>query len=184
MIFLLNIHFVVGFFITNQLHIPNKHAVPVIRLMFWFLYGNVSYREGWEDVKTWNTHHRKNNPVEGRYRFMVVMIFLLEIVLVYKYRQGSPHVHWNAETPFYISIPWILFYGGFAAYWLYLRFIYEGATKKFLEPGEVDKRKEALRLKYEREDARKQAGKQKDVKVSKEQDSKGRKPEGKKTKKH
>ena len=122
--------------------------------MFWFLYGNVSYREGWEDVKTWNTHERKHNPVEGRYRFMVVMIFLLEILLVYKYREGSPHVYWDAYTPLYISVPWVVFYGGFAIYWLYLRFIYEGRTKKYLEPGEVDKRKEALRIKYEKEDSK------------------------------
>lgn len=144
MIFLLNIHFVVGFFLTNQLHIPNKHMIPVIRLIFWFLYGNVGYKEGWEDVSTWNTHARKHNPVEGRYRFMCVGIFLLEVALVYKYREGSPFVFWDAETPLYISLPWAMFYGGLFVYWLYLRFFYKYRTKKYLEEGEIDPRLAAI----------------------------------------
>jgi len=135
MILLLNIHFVSGFFLTNQLHMPNKHYVPVFRLFFWFLFGNVAYREGWEDVSTWNTEKRKDNPVEGRYRFMVVMIFMLEITLIYKYRQGSPFVFWDAETPLFISIPWIVFYGGLFVYWCYLRFFYKFATVKYIVPG-------------------------------------------------
>ena len=109
-------------------------------MMFWFLMGNVAYREGYEDVSTWNTHHRKNNPVEGRYRFMVILIFLFEIVLVYKYREGSPFVHWDAVTPAYIWVPWFILYGGMAVYWVYLRFFYAFRTKKFLEAGEKDTR--------------------------------------------
>jgi hypothetical protein len=115
-------------------------VVPVARLIFWFFFGNVAYRELWEDVNTWNTYHRKSNPVEGRYRFMAVAIFLLEMLLVFKYREGSPHAHWDAPTPIYISLPWTLWYGGFLVYWVYLRFFYKYRTKKFLEKGEVYKR--------------------------------------------
>lgn len=142
MILLLNIHFVVGFFLTNQLYIPNKHMIPVIRLIFWFLFGNVGYKEGWEDCKTWCTEERKHTPVEGRYRFMCVAIFVLETAVVYKYRANADYVYWDAPTPLYVSLPWALFYGGLFVNWLYLRFFYKFRTKKFLEKGELHPRVE------------------------------------------
>lgn len=53
MVFLLNIHFLTGFFLINQLLIPPKHFFPPFRLLLWFGLGNIAYTEGYIDLATW-----------------------------------------------------------------------------------------------------------------------------------
>jgi hypothetical protein len=89
-------------------------------------------REAYEDVRTWNTYERKENPVEGRTRWLTVGILITEIMLVYKYREGTGHLHTD-PTPLYISIPWAIFFGTIGSFWFYLRFLYKNRTKKFLD---------------------------------------------------
>ena len=57
-----------NFFVMNAFLIPPKHFFPIARLLLWFAFGNIGFREGHEDVVTWNTVDRKHNPVEGRLR--------------------------------------------------------------------------------------------------------------------
>ena len=132
MFILLLIHFVSGFFLMNAFLIPPKHFFTVSRLFLWFLLGNIGMREAYEDVRTWNTYERKDNPVEGRTRWVSVGILITEIMLVYKYREGTGHLLGD-PTPLYISIPWAIFFGTIGSFWFYLRFIYKNRTKKFLD---------------------------------------------------
>ena len=53
--FLLVIHFLMGFFLNNNLLIPPVHPFPVVRLLIWFGLGSIAFREGFEDARTWNT---------------------------------------------------------------------------------------------------------------------------------
>jgi len=48
-------HFLTGFFILNAFLIPPKHFFPIGRLLLWFGFGNIAFREGYEDIETWNT---------------------------------------------------------------------------------------------------------------------------------
>lgn len=127
---LLLIHFLMGFFLNNNLLIPPLHAFPVCRLLLWFGLGSIAFREGYEDGRTWNTHERMSTSVEGRYRWITVAILFSEMILCWKYRKGTSHIQENAVTPIYIWLPWTVFFLGIGAYWLYLRFK-KGHTTKY-----------------------------------------------------
>ena len=90
-------------------------------------------REGVEDIETWNTYGRKDNPVEGRYRWLSVGILLTETMISYKYRYGTGNLHLDARTPLYILVPWSLYLGTSLSFWLYLRFLKPNRTVKYLE---------------------------------------------------
>jgi hypothetical protein len=119
---LLNIHFLTGFFLNNNLLIPPVHPFPILRLLLWFGLGAIAFRESYEDGRTWGTVQRKYEPVEGRFRWLTVAILFTESILCYKYREGTGHINHDAETPFYIWGPWVLTSIVLIGYWLYLRF--------------------------------------------------------------
>lgn len=136
--FLLGVHFLTGFFIMNAFMIPPKHFFPISRLLLWFAFGNIGFKEGYEDVRTWNTVERKTNPVEGRHRWLVVAILATETLIAYKYRYGTGNLIF-APTPAYIWVPWTIVALTCFSFWLFLRFVKENSTKKFLELSEVKK---------------------------------------------
>ena len=121
MFILLCIHFLTGFFLINMFLIPPKHPFPVLRLLLWFGLGNIGMREGYEDIVTWNTYERKDNPVEGRHRWLVVGILVSEALVCWKYRKGTGNIR-DVETPLWISVPWTLFFITIISFWCYLRF--------------------------------------------------------------
>ena len=61
--------------------------------------------------------------MEGRYRWLTVAILSTEAILCYKYREDTGHINMEAVTPWYIWLPWTLFFGGMIAFWLYLSYI-------------------------------------------------------------
>jgi hypothetical protein len=124
-----------NFFIMNAFLIPPKHFFPISRLLLWFAFGNVAFKEGWMDVKTWNTVERKQNPVEGRHRWLAVAILVTECLIVWKYRFGTGNLNF-VSTPAYIWVPWTIVIGGCFLFWVYLRFFMEGRTKKYIEAHE------------------------------------------------
>jgi hypothetical protein len=73
----------------NAFLIPPKHFFPISRLLLWFVFGNIGFREGYEDIDTWNTLKRKDHPVEGRHRYLTVAILATEALITYKYRYGT-----------------------------------------------------------------------------------------------
>jgi len=129
-----------NFFTMNALLIGPKHFFPIARLLLWFAFGNVGFREAWEDVKTWNTVERKTNPVEGRHRWLAAGIIITEALLSWKYRYGTGNLILDAHTPVYIWLPWVLLILFCFVFWIYLRFIKENRTKKYIEPNEVAKK--------------------------------------------
>jgi hypothetical protein len=133
-----------NFFVMNAVLVPPKHFFPIFRLLLWFAFGNIAFREGYEDVRTWNTVERKHNPVEGRHRWLAVAIIATESFLTYKYRYGTGNLVLDAETPAYIWVPWAIVIGICFFFWVYLRFFKANPTKKFLEPEEAKKLKESL----------------------------------------
>lgn len=132
-----------NFFVMNAFLIPPKHFFPIGRLLLWFAFGNVAFKEGWMDVKTWNTVERKDNPVEGRHRWLAVAILATECLIVWKYRYGTGNLIF-AETPAYIWVPWTIVIVGCFTFWLYLRFVKEDSTKKFIEPHEAAAKRQAV----------------------------------------
>lgn len=115
----------------NAFLIPPKHPFPIGRLLLWFAFGNIAFREGYEDVETWNTYERKNHPVEGRHRYLTVGILFTEALLAYKYRYGTGNLEF-APTPIYVWLPWTIIFVVCFSYWLYLRFKPD-RTRKYLE---------------------------------------------------
>lgn len=134
MFVLLLIHFLTGFFLMNNLLIPPKHAFPILRLLLWFGFGNIAFREGYEDITTWGTAKRKDHPVEGRHRWLTVGILCTETLLCFKYRKDTGNIL-NNPTPLWVSIPWALFFISITVTWLYLRFKPD-RTRKY--PPELD----------------------------------------------
>ena len=122
--------FVNNFFTMNNMMIPPKHPFPVIRLLLWFFFGAIGFREGYEDLRTWNTPERKNTPVEGRYRWLAFSIFMTEAIMCWKYRFGTGHIQHDAEHKWYHWFFWLVFYAWLGIHWLYLRFK-DGHTTKY-----------------------------------------------------
>ena len=123
------IHFLAGFFLNNALLIPPKHFFPIARLLLWFAFGAIAHREAYIDTESWGTMQRKEQPVEGRYRWLTVGILSTEMILTYKYREGTGNLE-DAPTPWYIWGPWTTVILGAALYWFYLRFR-QGHTVKY-----------------------------------------------------
>ena len=84
--------------------------------------GAITFREGYEDARTWNTPEREHNEVNGRYRWLTVAILFTEAILCWKYRKDTGHINEDAETPFYIWFPWVAAYVSMGLFWIYLRF--------------------------------------------------------------
>lgn len=116
-----------NFFVMNALLIPPKNFFPIGRLLLWFAFGNVAFKEAWMDVKTWNTVERKTNPVEGRHRWLAVAIIITESLLGWKYRYGTGNFIFT-DTPAYIWVPWLIVIVGCFIFWLYLRLIKDDRT--------------------------------------------------------
>lgn len=127
---LLLIHFLSGFFIMNALLIQPKHFFPIARLLLWFGFGAVAHREAYIDVSSWGTMQRKQEPVEGRFRWLTVAALSSEMLLTYKYREGTGNLVLDAVTPVYIWLPWTVALSSLAGYWFYLRFK-KGHTVKY-----------------------------------------------------
>lgn len=126
-----------NFFVMNAVLIGPKHFFPIARLLLWFAFGNIGFREGWEDVKTWNTVERKTNTVEGRHRWLAAGIIITEALLAWKYRYGTGNLILDAYTPIYIWLPYVIMVIVCFLFWVYLRFFKEGRTKKYIEAEEV-----------------------------------------------
>lgn len=118
---LLTIHFANGFFVMNALLIPPKHFFPPGRMVLYFMFGALVMREAYDDARTWGTHERKDKPVAGRMRWLVVAALITEIVLCWKYREGTGNILYN-PTPAYKWVPWTLGISALVIYWVYLRF--------------------------------------------------------------
>lgn len=112
----------------------------------WFALGSVAFREAYEDAKSWNTSFRKNNSVEGRYRWLTTAILVTEAVLCWKYRENTGHIIEGAaeNTPRYIWVPWVGTFVLITIYWAYLRFK-PGHTVKY--PREDDNEEESTEAK-------------------------------------
>lgn len=106
------------------------HPFTVGRLLLWFALGSLGFREGYEDLTTWNTIERKYKPVPGRYRWLSIGILCTEMICNWKYKENTGHLILDAPTPFLAWFPWFIFYGSMFVFWIYLRFK-EGHTIKY-----------------------------------------------------
>jgi len=118
---MLTLFFLDGFFIMNALLIPPKHFFPIARLLLWFGFGAIAHREVYQDIETWGTEIRRIKPTEARFRWLTLGILITEILIAYKYREGTGHIT-DEPTPWYIWIPWLTSIVGVTVFWLYLRF--------------------------------------------------------------
>jgi len=141
MFILLLVHFLTGFFLMNMFLIPPKHFFPIARLLLWFGLGSIGFKEGHADMISWNTIEREKNPVEGRYRWLSVGILCTEAITCFKYRLGTGNLLSN-PTPWYIWLPWTLYFLFTVGFWLYLRFKPDHTTKvlKFVRRTSARKR--------------------------------------------
>ena len=89
---IISINFLTGFFMINSLWIPPFNMLMTYRLMVWFLLGNIVFREGWQDIKTWNTVERKHNPVEARYRWLAFGVITMETAISFKFVKDAGHL--------------------------------------------------------------------------------------------
>lgn len=83
--FLISVNFLTGFFMINALWIPPSNPLSIVRLIIWFLLGNIAFKEGWNDMKTWNTYERQFNPVEARYRWLAFGVLTMEAAIPFKF---------------------------------------------------------------------------------------------------
>lgn len=138
--------FLTMFFFLNSMLIPPYHFVSVVRLLCWAIFAFLPIREIYEDIRTWNTSGRKDNRVEGNYRWLGIAVILLEIATSYKFRKGTKNMNEDAETPWYIILPWSIILTTMLSFYLYLRFK-KDRTKKFIVVPEKSKEAEKKKKK-------------------------------------
>lgn len=126
---LFSMHFLDSFFLMNAFLIPPTHPAVACRMLLWAGLGGLGFREAYIDLETWNTPGRQYHAVEGRYRWLAGGVIATEMLVSYKYREGTGHIT-DTPTPLYISIPWIVGCLGLIVGFLYLRFK-EGRTVKY-----------------------------------------------------
>lgn len=102
--------------------IPPYHFLPIYRLIVWFLLVNLAFRELYNDILTWNSDKRREEPISGRYRWMTCAVELLEIFISFKLTKDSGEHVINAPTPTYIWVPWATVLAGMIIFYIYLRF--------------------------------------------------------------
>lgn len=128
MILIITINFMCGFYMVANLWVPPKCYLNSIRLIVWFLVGNLAFTETYKDITTWNTQERVNQPVDGQYRWLLTSILCAETFLCYKYRKDGANVT-DTPTPVYITLSWILFFLSLYCLYFYLRFKKDRTTK-------------------------------------------------------
>lgn len=121
--------FLSGFFMINGLWIPPICPLNVYRLCTWFLLCNLTFREGYTDVKTWNTLERENLFISGKTRFITSGILLLEAIVSWKFNQDADNINY-VSTPWYIWLPWLILATICLSFYLYLR-LKKNATTKY-----------------------------------------------------
>ena len=136
--------FVIGrflgmFFFMNAMLLPPYHYISALRVACWAFFAYLPFREVYEDIRTWYTPERKTHRVEGNYRWLSIGIIIIECAVSYKFRLGTGNMIEDAETPLYITIPWVIGASSLAGFYLYLRFK-KGRTKKFSDPMTADKK--------------------------------------------
>mmetsp|Transcript_1864 Transcript_1864/g.271 ORF Transcript_1864/g.271 Transcript_1864/m.271 type:complete len:90 (+) Transcript_1864:369-638(+) len=82
---------------------------------------NMSFREIYNDVETWGTEERINNPVSGKARWVVFFTLIAETFVSIKFLKDAGN--WNDDfvTPSYIWIPWLVFIMNIIVFYIYLR---------------------------------------------------------------
>ena len=125
-------NFLTGFFMINALWIPPANLITVTRLLFWALIGNIVFKEGYSDVKTWNTVARKHNPVEARYRWLAFGIIFMELAISFKYVRDAGHLQLDDRPPLIVVIFWVIVFVTCFGYYAKLR-MDPNRSKKFIE---------------------------------------------------
>lgn len=61
-------NFLTGFFMISALWIPPVNIMNVFRLLLWFLLAAISFGELYDDIETWGTEKRRENPIPAENR--------------------------------------------------------------------------------------------------------------------
>ena len=83
----------------NALWIPPSNPLSIVRLLIWFLLGNIAFKEGWNDMRTWNTYERQFNPVEARYRWLAFGVLTMEAAIPFKFVKDAGNLIHDPEHP-------------------------------------------------------------------------------------
>lgn len=121
-IFIISVNFLTGFFMINALWIPPTNPLVVFRLLIWFLLGNITFKEAWHDINTWNTVERKDNPVEARYRWLTFGVIVMETAISFKFIREAGNLVENPVHPPLLCLFWAITFIVCIAFYLRLRF--------------------------------------------------------------
>ncbi len=116
----------------NALWIPPQNPVTVVRLVIWFFLANIAFKEGWNDMKTWNTYERQFNPVEARYRWLAFGVLAMEAAIPFKFVRKAGNLVENPEHPVFLIMIWAVVIVTMLAFYIRLRSA-PWRTKKFLK---------------------------------------------------
>ena len=130
-----SLHFLSSFFLMNAFLVPPTHPTVACRMLLWAGLGGLGFREAYMDIETWNTPGRRTNQIEGRYRWLAIAMITTELLIAYKYREGTGHIT-DTPTPWYIFYPWTLSALALAIGFVYLRFKPD-ATVKYPDIGKT-----------------------------------------------
>jgi len=136
---LFSFHFLSSFFLMNALLVPPTHPAVACRMLLWAVIGGLGFQETYADIETWGTIRRKTQAVEGRYRWLAAGLIFTELLIAYKYREGTGHIT-DTPTPWYIWMPWSLVVLALIGGFFYLRFK-PGHTVKYPGFGQPEEKK-------------------------------------------
>ena len=97
----------------------------------WAVVSYLPYKEIYADLSTWGTPERKQNKVEGKYRWLSYAMAYIEIVVSVKFRKGTGILKEDAPTSPVIWVPWLICTVFLVSFFLYLRFKKNHTTKNY-----------------------------------------------------
>ena len=116
------VNFLCGFFLINGLWIPPKTNFNLYRLLVWFTLTNLTLRELYNDIETWGTYTRIENPISGKCRWLTFFVMFTETFIVIKFLKDAGNIIEDFTTPVYIWLPWLIVISSIIILYLYLRF--------------------------------------------------------------
>lgn len=121
-LFIISVNFLTGFFMINALWIPPKSVPTVSRLFFWFLIGNIVFKEGYELVLNRKTWVKNDIAVDPTYRWVTYGILVLEIAISFKFTRDTGNLL-DDPMPDVVFYSWFIVFALIGWYYVHLRWI-------------------------------------------------------------
>ena len=107
----------------NALWVPPLSIPSVTRLFFWFLIGNIVFKEGYYTITLRDNHRTRNKSNDPRWRWVVYGILVMETAISYKFTKDAGNLEEDATMNPIVFYGWMIVFISCISFYSYLRWI-------------------------------------------------------------